>query len=100
MSAKNVKRTSSMYGSWLPSGSTPTKYGLRRSVKTWSLTRVAGTQAAMVGRSGFSSGAFRAANSSVQVLKPAAWHELVDVFLLRVARGGTSSGSAAGRNAA
>ena len=76
MSAKKVKRTSSRYGSWLPSGSTPTKYGLRRSVKTWSLTRVTGTQAPIVGRSGFSKGAFFAANSSVHVLKPAAWTSL------------------------
>jgi hypothetical protein len=60
----------------LPSGSTPTKYGLRRRVKTWSLIRVTGTQAPIVGRSGFSNGAFFAANSSVHVLKPDAWTSL------------------------
>jgi hypothetical protein len=32
-SAKKRNWTSSMYGSWLPAGSTPMKYGLRRSVK-------------------------------------------------------------------
>ena len=45
-------------------------------MKTWSLTRVAGTQAPIVGRSGFSNGALRAAKSSVHVLKPAAWTSL------------------------
>ena len=42
-------------------------------MKTGSLARLVGAQAAMVGRSGFSGGAFLLANSSVQVLKPAAW---------------------------
>ena len=41
-------------------------------MNTGSLARLDGTQAAMVGRSGFSGGALRLANSSVQVLKPAA----------------------------
>src|SRR5262249_24929070 len=86
MSAKNVKRTSSRYGSWLPLGSTPTKYGLRLSVKIWSLTRVAGAHAAIVGRSGFSGGALRAAKSSVQVFEARRCDELVQIFLLGVGR--------------
>src|SRR5438128_381194 len=86
MSAKNVNRTSSRYGSWFPLGSTPTKYGLRLSVKTWSLTRVAGVHAAMVGRSGFSGGGVARGEGLGPRLEARRGHELVHLVLLGVGR--------------